>query len=73
MTDGAVHGVPPRWPACLGMFVRRRLPLRRYFPVWLELLLAPLFVLLHLLIRRAVESSTGKVLAEVASTAKAGE
>ncbi|CAK0787278.1 hypothetical protein CVIRNUC_010496 [Coccomyxa viridis] len=45
----------------------------RYFPVWLELLLAPLFVLLHLLIRRAVESSTSKVVAEIASTAKAGE
>ena len=36
---------------------------RRYFPVWLELLLAPLFVLLHMVIRRAVEASTRKILA----------
>jgi hypothetical protein len=36
----------------------------RFYPVWLELLLAPLFVLLHTLVRRAMEASTRKILAE---------
>ncbi|CAL8465071.1 g4606 [Coccomyxa elongata] len=34
----------------------------RYFPTWLEFLLAPLFVLLHMIIRRALEASTKKIL-----------
>ncbi len=35
----------------------------RYFPTWLDFLLAPLFVLLHMIIRRALEASTKKILA----------
>ena len=42
----------------------------RYFSVWLELLLAPLFVLLHMLIRRAVEASTRKILAAASQNVK---
>ncbi len=34
----------------------------RYFPAWLEFFLAPLSVLLHTIIRRAVEASTRKIL-----------
>ena len=34
----------------------------RYYPAWMEFLLAPLFVLVHALIRRAVEASTKKIL-----------
>ena len=30
----------------------------RFYPVWLELLLAPLFVALHTLVRRALEAAT---------------
>ena len=35
----------------------------RYFPAWLEFLFAPLFVLLHMVIRRALQASTKKILA----------
>ena len=35
----------------------------RYYPVWLECLLAPAFVLVHWAIRRAVEAATRRVLA----------
>lgn len=38
----------------------------RYYSAWIEFLLAPLFVLLHTVIRRAVEASTRKILAEAA-------
>ncbi|KAK9917359.1 hypothetical protein WJX75_003521 [Coccomyxa subellipsoidea] len=34
----------------------------RYYPAWMEFLLAPLFVLVHALIRRGVEASTKKIL-----------
>ena len=39
----------------------------RYYPVWLEFLLAPLLVLLHAVIRRAMEASTKQILAEAAA------
>lgn len=39
----------------------------RFYPVWLELLLAPLFVVLHALVRRALEASTRRILAEAAA------
>ena len=42
----------------------------RYFPTWLEFFMAPLFVLLHMAIRRAVEASTSKILAAAAQTVK---
>lgn len=42
----------------------------RYFSVWIEFLCAPLFVLLHVLIRRAVESSTRKILQDEAAAKK---
>ena len=35
----------------------------RFYPVWLECLLAPAFVLVHWAIRRAVEAATRRVLA----------
>ena len=35
----------------------------RFYPVWLECLLAPAFVLMHWAIRRAVEAATRRVLA----------
>ena len=42
----------------------------RYFATWLEFFMAPLFVLLHMGIRRAVEASTSKILAAAAQNVK---
>ena len=39
----------------------------RFYPVWLEFLLAPLFVVLHAIVRRALEASTRRILAEAAA------
>lgn len=44
----------------------------RYFSVWLELLLAPVLVLLHMVIRRAVEASARKILATASQFMKGG-
>lgn len=42
----------------------------RYYPAWLEFLLAPLFVVLHAIIRRAMEASARKILSEAAPAQK---
>ena len=42
----------------------------RYYPVWLEFLLAPLCVLLHAMIRRAMEASTRTILSSAAKARK---
>lgn len=41
----------------------------RFYPVWLECLLAPAFVLVHWAIRRAVEAATRRVLAPIQAPA----
>ena len=53
-----------------GQLIRRGALAYRYFPVWLELVLAPLFVLLHMVIRRAVEASTRNILAAASQHVK---
>ena len=50
--------------------MRRGTSSHRYFSVWLEVLLAPLFVLMHRVIRRAVEASTRNILAAASQDVK---